>query len=149
MKPFRLATVERLRERQAQLCVQQLHAAGQRLAEAQAGREALLDGLQTDVPVGLVTPSDLVVASFYRERLRGDIRDGDAEIARRAETMDQRRLAWLAANTQLRAITALHDRHRAARRALVNRREQLDLDELASTHRSIMPELDDGEGETP
>jgi flagellar export protein FliJ len=144
---FRLATVERLRERHAQVCVQQLHDAGQDLARAQEERNAMVAQLRSDqVPTGRLSPDQLLRASFYRERLRGDILDSAQEIGRRAQIVNERRTAWLNANAQLRAITALHDRFRAARRTALDRQEQRELDELAGTRRRVPPDTGDGLG---
>ena len=74
---------------------------------------------------------------MFRERLRGDLLAAGQEIGRLSEVLAQRRAAWLHAHSQYRAITALHERHRIARRAALARQEQIEVDELAGTRRPI------------
>lgn len=140
MSAFRLATVERLRERQLQVCVQALHIAAENLAQAQQTRASLLERLHQSSPLGTVSsPQHLLLESMYRERLRGDIRFGDEEIEQLTAVVGERRIAWLHAHAQVRAIQALHERHRDGLRASVARREQRELDELAGNRRAIGP----------
>jgi flagellar FliJ protein len=138
MTAFRLATVERLRERQLQVCVQALHLAAAELARAQQGRESMVEQLHRGTTRGTIaSPEHLLLESLYRERLRGDILYGDEEIERLGVVVGERRVAWLEAHAQLRAIQALHERHRAELRSTMARREQRELDELAGNRAQI------------
>jgi flagellar export protein FliJ len=149
MSTFRLATVERLRERQLQVCVQALHIAAANLAQAQQTRASLVERLHQGTPRGTVaSPQLLLLESMYRERLRGDIIFGDEEIEQLTAVVGERRAEWLTAHAALRAIQALHERHRAGLRATAARRDQRELDELASNRRAIGPGESFEDGET-
>ena len=149
MKPFRLKTVERLRQRELEAKAHQLHtaAAAQDAAVAERNRmfELLAGGGSTAPPLGLWTGADLDLANNFRQVLRQQILDQDERIAFLGLELEEARKAWLTARGELRAVQALHDRHRVAVRADQARTVQLELDELAGTRRPRIQDLSDTE----
>lgn len=145
MKPFRLITVERLRHRELETKAQELHVAA--AAQDQAVEERnrmvlLLAGGGTGAPaLGLWTGADLDLANNFRQVLRQQILDQDERIAFLGLALGEARNAWLTARGQLKAVQALHDRHRVAVRAEQARVDQRELDEHAGTRRPTIHAL--------
>ena len=129
---FRLATVERLRDVRAQECARALHEASAAVQDAEQHCRALTAQLEYTPERWLLTGQNMVLAAAFRDRLRADLKVAEAEVARRVEARNEARAQWLTARAELRAVEMLHDRHRAAMRAEQARREQRELDELAS-----------------
>jgi flagellar export protein FliJ len=144
MSAFRLATLERLREQNVQLAARALHEAGQVLTDAQQHRQELAERLRDGAPLLTAGPDQMVQAATYRDVLREQITAAGVEIERLAGVLAQRRADWMRANAQLRAVVALHDRYRLARRKQLDRREQLESDERAGNQaaRARMTEVD-------
>ena len=79
------------------------------------------------------TPESLIAQAGRRDRLREELAAADAELAGLAEAVQQARVDWLRARAELRAVQSLHQRHDEARRQEQDRREQVELDDLAGT----------------
>jgi flagellar export protein FliJ len=132
MAKFRLATLERLRTTALEERGQELHAAALALAEGRAAHAAIAEALATATAPVQALPGALVRASHYRERLRVELADAVLEVQRLERDVERARQAWLHARAQLKAVGVLHDRHRQQVRADMARREQAELDDLAS-----------------
>jgi flagellar export protein FliJ len=132
---FRLATLERLREKEVDSRVQALHRARTELREAMDLLDTLRERLQASSPAGPTSAEELMAGAQYRERLRDQIRSGEVHTARLEQVLEQARQAWLQAKAQLKAVAGLHDRFREARRAEIARSEQREIDELAGSPR--------------
>jgi flagellar export protein FliJ len=143
MTGFRLATLERLREQKVKVAARALHEAGQVLSDAEQARQAMADQLATGAPVLTASPDAMVQASTYRDVLREQIVAAGAEIERLAAVLAQTREAWVQANAQLRAVVALHDRYREARRRQLDKREQQETDERAGNQAARRRDVDD------
>ena len=135
MTGFRLAVVERLREQRLRVCAQDLNTATAALTQAEAIRRGLQSQLSHGSPPGPTSPDQLARGAIYRDRLRGDLLEQAEVITRLITELAERRGIWIAAHAQYRAITALHEHHRLARRELIAHQEQLELDELAGARR--------------
>jgi flagellar export protein FliJ len=138
---FRLATLERLREQQEQICARRLRESMDELTAAQARREELTAQLESTASARLAG-DQLVMAALFRDRIREDILASTSQISRCEAMLAQARDAWKTAKAQLRAVQSLHDRHHQAVRAAVARAEQAELDEFAGTrghaHRAVI-----------
>jgi flagellar export protein FliJ len=132
MTAFRLATLERLRTTALEERGQELHTAALALAEGRAAHASIAEALRTGGAPVSAGPGAVERAAFYRERLRGDLELAAVEVARLEAGVAAARQAWLDARAELKAVTVLHERHREARRAELARREQAELDDLAS-----------------
>jgi len=132
MPGFRLATVERLREQQEQVCARRLREATQELAQAWKHREELAEQLAASTS-GPIPADQLVMAAMFRDRLRDDIRASSAEVERCSAMLGEARSAWMHAKAQLQAVQLLHERYRQEVRAGVARAEQREADEFAGT----------------
>jgi flagellar export protein FliJ len=145
VKPFRLTTVERLRSRALETRAHELHAAAaaQDAAVEERNRMVLLlAGGGSSMPaLGFWTGADLDLANNFRQVLRQQIVDQDERIAFLGLELEESRKAWLTARGQLRAVQALHDRHRVAARAEQARLDQRELDEHAGTRRPTVHDL--------
>ena len=137
MRPFRLITVERLRNRQLETAAQDLHAASAVRDQMVLVRDRLIADLAADggVALGTFTGAELQLANNFRQILRQGIGDQNEKIAAQDEVVVQARVAWLAARGELRAVQALHERHRIAVRADQARTDQRELDEHAGNAR--------------
>ncbi len=132
MSRFRLATLERLREQQEQICARRLQESTSTLTAAQQHQTALVE--QLSATASIQVPGDqLVMASLFRDRVRADIKASAAEIDRCTAMLAEARSAWMQAMAQLKAVQSLHERHRQAMRAALARVEQAELDEFAGT----------------
>jgi len=142
MKPFRLITVERLRSRELEARSQQLHTAAAAQDAAVAERNTMVRllaaGGSSSPALGRWTGADLDLANNFRQVLRQQILDQDDRIAFLGLALGEARNAWLAARGQLKAVQALHDRHRVAARAEQARVDQRELDEHAGTRRRVV-----------
>jgi flagellar export protein FliJ len=147
MKPFRLITVERLRSRALEAKALELHsaAAAQEAAVLERNQmvELLAAGGSTASPLGTWTGADLDLANNFRQVLRQQILDQDERIAFLGLALEQARRDWLTARGELRAVQALHDRHRVAVRAEQARLDQRELDEHAGRRRPGIRSLSD------
>jgi flagellar export protein FliJ len=133
---FRLATVERLRSQQEQICARRLQECTHSLAQAQQERARLvaeLDATQEFSGSG----EQLMLAAQFRERLREEILAASREIENASAKLNQARTSWLNARAQLAAVRSLHERHRMALRAGVARQEQADADEFAGSRGAV------------
>jgi flagellar export protein FliJ len=136
MRGFRLVTVERLRGQELEASGRQLHAATATLTAAVVHRDDLaaeLNNPNGGVGLGLTTGAGLELAANYRQLLREEIVLEGRQIAELQRNLEQARIDWLASRSKLRAVQALHERHRTTLRLADTRREQRELDELAST----------------
>lgn len=129
---FRLATLERLRTTALDERGQELHAAGLALAAGRVTHASLVQALADARAPQQALPGALLRASHYRERLRFEIEQAALEVERLERDVERARQAWLHARAQLKAVEVLHDRHRQQVRADVARKEQRELDDLAS-----------------
>jgi flagellar export protein FliJ len=136
MTGFRLATVERLREQRLQTCARELHLANQELTHLRERRQVLVDRLHEDVLPSRPDAHLLELDATYRYRLLGDIAEQDEQIERLDAIVTERRGAWLRARADVHAVAALHERYRRSRQALLARRDQRELDELAGVVRN-------------
>jgi flagellar export protein FliJ len=135
MARFRLAVVERLRAKALSERAQELHAVTAVLQTMDVERDRLTAQLSESTGVGRVASgADLEQAMNYKEVLREQIYDAEQRIAEQQVEVATARDAWMRARGDLRAVQALHDRHRAAVRRDQVRRDQRDLDELAGRH---------------
>jgi flagellar export protein FliJ len=146
MKPFRLITVERLRQRELDARAQELHDAAARQDEAVAERNRLSlvlagSGRTERGAIGQRTGADLDLANNFRQVLRQQILDQDERIAVLDRALGSSRAAWLAARARLHAVQTLHERHRVAAGAERARLEQRELDERAGTSRPTIHDL--------
>ncbi|GAA3607600.1 hypothetical protein GCM10022223_24450 [Kineosporia mesophila] len=135
-KGFRLATVERLREKHLEEAAQALHLAQSAVREAQARRDDLLERLRAQRH-GHNTPHELELEAVYRFRLRGDLAEVDHEMAKLTAKLAERRDSWLQARAEVHAVAALHDRYRKQRAEMLQRTEQREMDELAGSGRRL------------
>ncbi len=135
-KGFRLATVERLREKRLEEAAQALHEAQSAVREAQARRDDLLERLRAQRH-GENTAHELELESVYRFRLRGDLAEVDHELKKLSAKLAERREAWLQARAEVHAVAALHDRYRKQRAEMLMRAEQKEMDERAGSGRTM------------
>jgi flagellar protein FliJ len=131
MTTFRLATLERLRTTALDERGQELHTAALALAQGRAAQASIAEALRDGMAPLNAGPAAIMRAAHYRDRLRVELDQAAAEVARLEEGVAAARQAWLDARAQLKAVAVLHDRHRQARRAELLRREQAELDDLA------------------
>lgn len=131
MSRFRLATLERLREQQEQICARRLSQSTEELATVQKRRDNLV--AQLAAGAAAVHGDQLVMASFYRDRIRNDIKAAKADLDHCTAMLAQARDAWIQAKAQLKAVQSLHERHRQSVRAVAAAAEQAELDEFAGT----------------
>jgi len=144
MKPFRLDTLERLRGRELDARAQELHAAAAIRDQAVVEHDRLVAQLASGsaaVGLGTTTGADLDLANNFRQVLRQSILDQNEQITTLEQGLTQSRVAWLSARARLRAVQALHDRHRLEVRAEQVRRDQAELDEHAGTRRPSTRDL--------
>ncbi|GAB6899882.1 flagellar export protein FliJ [Kineosporia succinea] len=135
-KGFRLATVERLREKRLEEAATALHEAQSAVREMQARRDDLLERLRAQRH-GENTPHELELESVYRFRLRGDLAEVDHELTKLTMKLAERREAWLQARAEVHAVAALHDRYRKQRAEMLMRAEQKEMDERAGSGRRM------------
>ena len=135
-KGFRLATVERLREKRLDEAAQHLHEAQAAVREAQARRDDLVERLRAQRH-GQDTPHELELEAPYRFRLRGDLAEVDHELLKLNAKLGERREAWLQARAEVHAVAALHDHYRKQRAEMLMRAEQRELDERAGSGRRM------------
>ena len=145
MRPFRLTAVERLRGRELDTKAQELHAAAAVRERAVAERDRLVqqlaNGASSAPHIGFWTGADLDLANNFRQILRTLILEQEEQIATLNQALSGARAAWLTARGELRAVQALHDRHRVEARAEQARLDQRELDEHAGTRRPTVREL--------
>jgi len=128
---FRLATVERLREREVDQAARRVGAASTALREAAAGRDRLRRELLTTGVPPVATPDQVQLAGRRRDGLRDRIAAAGRELERLEAELEQARTEWTRARARLRAVESLHERHRQAVRDEDARTEQRELDDLA------------------
>ncbi|HST80451.1 MAG TPA: flagellar export protein FliJ [Kineosporiaceae bacterium] len=144
MKPFRLTTLERLRDRELETRAQELNTAAATRDQAVVEHDRLVGQLargSAAVGLGTWTGADLDLANNYRQVLRQSILDQTEQIAALEQELARARTAWLSTRARLRAVQALHDRHRVELRAEQVRRDQRELDEHAGTRRPSVRDL--------
>jgi len=129
---FRLTTVERLRAARLDAGGRELVAAGTALAAARDRRDLIAGRLLACAVTGRTTPEEALALLARRDRLREELGAAAQDVAAHIAAAEQARQAWLRARTELRAVEALHERHRIAVRRDQARLEQAELDELAA-----------------
>jgi flagellar export protein FliJ len=129
---FRLSAVERIRSARLDEAVRVLAAARRAVAEATATREALAGRLAAADPPATATPGSAVLAASHREALRVRLADAVRVVAESEHRVELAVAAWRQARVELRAVRALHERHRDALARDDARRDQLVLDDLAA-----------------
>jgi flagellar export protein FliJ len=135
MARFRLAVVERLRAKALTDRADELHAVTATLQSMAVERDRLVAQLTETPGIGLITSgAELEQTAAYKDVLREQIYDAEERIAEHQVEVATAREAWMRARGDLRAVQALHERHRAAVRREQARREQRELDELAGRH---------------
>jgi flagellar FliJ protein len=135
MTTFRLATLERLRTTALEERGQELHTASLALADGRAKCATLAQSLSGASAPAFATPDAVTRAAYYRDRLRADLAAAAADVARLEAELEAARQAWLDARAKLKAVSVLHERHRAELRAEQARRDQAELDDLAGSRR--------------
>jgi hypothetical protein len=130
-----LAAVERIRGRRLEQAGRALAQARQDVLAATAARQLLNDRLLVCMPPASAPPSAAITVEQRRGLLRERLGTADVRLGELTDLAEQARGQWLAARSQLRAVEALHERHRVAVRVEQDRREQRTADDLASTRR--------------
>lgn len=145
-RTFRLAAVERLRAGKLADAARALAAARREVVAAIAHVEALRRELRASSSPARSTPHEMESAAARRARLREQL----GRAGERVSVAQGRELAavaaWNATRSDLRAVEALHERHRMEVAAADARAEQKAIDELAGLPRRPDPDLG---GETP
>ncbi len=137
-RTFRLAAVERIRSARLAESARALAQTRRDLRDADASRALLRENLLGCVADTVARPGDVLSAAEYRALLRDRIALMDGRIAELGRRTEAAQARWLAARAELRAVEALHDRHRALLLAEQDRLDQRALDELATVrHRSV------------
>lgn len=135
MAKFRLAVVERLRAKALSDRAQELHETTAVLQQMSVERDRLVAQLSDSPGVGrIASGSELEQAAAYKDVLREQIYDAEERISEQQVEVATARDTWMRARGELKAVQALHDRHRAAVRRDQARRDQRELDELAGQH---------------
>jgi flagellar export protein FliJ len=129
---FRLAALERVRGTRLETALSVLATARRGVEGAVTAREAIAAQLAAALPPVSASPSEAIRASHHRDRLRAGLADAGRAVADAEREVDLAVAAWRAARAELRAVEALHERHRAARALAGARRDQLVLDDLAA-----------------
>lgn len=135
-KGFRLATVERLREKRLEEAAQALHEVQTAVRQTQARRDDVVERLRAQRH-GENTAHELELEAVYRFRLRGDLAEIDEELKQLSAKLAERREAWLQARAEVHAVAALHDRYRKQRAEMLMRAEQKEMDERAGSGRRM------------
>jgi flagellar biosynthesis chaperone FliJ len=141
---FRLSALERLRGGTLADAARALGLARREVAEAQAHRGEVERELKNcDANTPQTAPYAAQSAASRRERLREDLRRAGDRVGT-AQSQELAAVAgWHSARADLRAVEALHERHRLSLVEADARAEQRTLDELAGAVRRIRPDLDD------
>jgi flagellar export protein FliJ len=129
---FRLETVERLRAARLEAGGRELVAAGAALTSAQERRDLIAGRLLASGLSSRATPTEALSLVARRDLLREQLAAAERDVAARVADAELARVAWLRARSGLRAVEALHERHRRAVRAEQARRDQAGTDELAA-----------------
>jgi len=136
---FRLAAVEKLRGGKLADAARALGAARREVVAALTHRDQLRGELRTTQASSRSAPYELESAAARRARLREDL----ARAGERVGLAQGRELAamaaWNAARSDLRAVEALHERHRLEVADADARAEQKATDELAALTRRPDP----------
>jgi len=90
---------------------------------------------------GIWSGAEMELANNFRQVLRQLITEQNDRIGAQDEALVEARTAWLSARGELRAVQALHDRHRVAVRAEQARLDQRELDEHAGNRRPKLRDL--------
>jgi flagellar biosynthesis chaperone FliJ len=129
---FRLASLERLRAVHLADAARTLGRARQSVADAHIARYSIARQLEACVPARVVDSGQVQVAAARRDVLRDQLVEAEVAIGQAREAAAEALATWNAARAELKAVEALHQRHREALRHEDARREQLQLDELAA-----------------
>jgi flagellar export protein FliJ len=136
---FRLAVVERLRSGALAEAARALGHARRELADALSYQRRLQQELSRCTPPARGTAPEAESAAARRARLRTEL----GRVGERVSVAQGQELAalagWHAARADLRAVEALHERHRQALAEADARAEQRELDELAGQVRRPEP----------
>lgn len=139
---FRLAALERLRTGALADAARALAAARRDVTAALAHRDQLRRDLDATRAAPHSTPAEHETAAARRHRLREDL----ARAGERCSAAQSQELAalaaWNAARSDLRAVEALHERHRLAVAEQDARAEQREIDEFAALSHQRDPEGD-------
>ena len=133
MTAFRLATLERLRAAKLESAGREVQRAIVALGAIRSRIEDLSAALDGAVTPRVTSPAGLTAVGAHREQLRHELEAAGVELTARELDLDRARADWGTARSQLRAVNALHDRHREAVRMERLRTEQLELDDLAGS----------------
>ncbi|MBK6870147.1 MAG: flagellar FliJ family protein [Kineosporiaceae bacterium] len=129
---FRLQTLERLRAVRLDAAAEELGAARRALIDAELEHAALQQAVLTCVPAALADSQDVVTAGLRRDLLRERADQAAAVVITRQSEVAAAVEAWHTARAGLRAVEALHDRHRLALAESDARHEQRLIDDLAA-----------------
>jgi flagellar biosynthesis chaperone FliJ len=140
---FRLSALERLRGSTLADAARALGLARREVAAADADRTEVQRALQNcDSGGAQSAPFAAHSAASRRERLREDLRRAGDRVGM-AQSQELAAVAgWHSARSDLRAVEALHERHRLSLIEADARAEQRTLDELAAVVRRPWPDLD-------
>ena len=130
---FRLQTLERLRAAHLNSTVTELAATRRRLITAQAEVDALADAMLHCIPRPTASPEEMAGAAHRRELLRERAEQAGEQVIARQGEVAAAVGSWHTARAGLRAVEALHERHRTALAEADARRDQLEADDLAGT----------------
>jgi len=137
-RPFRLRTVERLRQLKLEGLGRDLAVAQSACTTTQQRRDALSESLHRAVTPTSSTPDDVRWAADHRVAVRERIEALDLELVDLHGRLELARGQWLAARADLRAVESLHAAHRRAEQAERDRQEQRQADELAGSRSNLV-----------
>jgi flagellar export protein FliJ len=143
---FRLHTLERLRAAHLTAAAADLAAARRRLVQAQAEEQALVEAALRCVPRPSATPGEVTGAAHRRELLRERAERAGEQVTACPGEVAAAVEAWHTARAGLRAVEALHERHRFALAEADARRDQRVADDLAGALLSFRASTDSPHG---
>lgn len=136
---FRLQTLERLRAARLDTAAEALACARAELTAAEREHEELVLATLACVPPAQAGPQDVVLAGLRRDLLREKANRAAQVIVTRQGEVSRAVEEWHSARSQLRAVEALHERHRIAIAMERVRAEQRLIDDLAGTRGPVRP----------
>lgn len=129
---FRLQTLERLRAVRLDAAARELSAARRAATDAELELAALQQAVLACVPSSHAASRDVVTAGLRRDLLRERAEEAAATVVTRQSEAAAAVEAWHAARAGLRAVEALHERHRLTLAESDARLEQRLIDDLAA-----------------
>jgi len=114
--------------------------------QAQAEAQALVDAVLHCVPRPSATPGEFTGAGHRRELLRERAERAAERVTERQGEVAAAVEAWHVARAGLRAVEALHERHRFALAEADTRRDQVVADDLAGSLLSFRASPDSPHG---